>query len=106
IPTGPMISEATSSREPGSQTIGAVQIVPEQWTSPIDWSPLSIGDLRLAFPQLLSTREFRPYPVDRSLLTFTGKSTIFSDIVFATRTSEFRLFVNDSEADTHMPKLS
>lgn len=105
VPTGRLASEAASPRESSPQSGGGVQVIPDQWTSPIDWSPVSIGDLRLAFPQLLSTNEFRPYPVDRSLLTFTGKSTVFSDIVFDTKTTEFRLFVVDREATTAMPKL-
>jgi hypothetical protein len=105
VPTGPIASETASPRQSGPQTGGGVQVIPDQWTSTIDWSPISIGDLRLAFPQLLSTTEFRPYPVDRSLLTFTGRSTVFSDVVFDTKTSEFRMFVADKEAATAMPKL-
>ena len=70
----------------------AVQVRPEQW-SPIDWSPVNIGDLRLHFPQLLTFEDFRGNSTDPEKLEFVGKSHVFSSFTYQRSKAEFHLQV-------------
>jgi uncharacterized protein DUF1559 len=84
---------------------GPIEVIADQWTSPIDWSPLALGDLRVAFPQLLTGVGFVPTPANPSQLKFSGRSNVFSSITQDRVKNEFRFIVADREAATALPKL-
>jgi hypothetical protein len=104
IPTQSSADEEGESRKPRGLPSG-IEFVPEQWSPAVEWSPLSIGDLRLRFPELLASTEFLPDPGNPSLRTYRGKSSVFSTIVFDPKEIEYHFLVADQEATKAMPKL-
>lgn len=98
IKSGQQAVEIASSGGP------AIDVVANQWGSAIDWSPLAVGDLRIRFPQILSSPEFEPVP-NSHLLTFDPKSKVFELITMDRDKSEIVLYTNKEESPTAPVRL-